>query len=106
MVIHVLAPCLAALTLAAALAAQTPARPPAASTPTAPPPLAAPVDPVPVLDGSTFPRHWQHVLPTEDEMAWRDIPWLGALAEAVVRAHAQDKPILLWAMNGHPLACT
>ena len=31
---------------------------------------------------------------------------LGTLAEAVVQAHAQDMPILLWAMNGHPLACT
>ena len=25
---------------------------------------------------------------------------------AVFQAHAQDMPILLWAMNGHPLGCT
>lgn len=85
----------------AALAAQAPT-PPAPI----PPPLAAPVDPVPVLDGTTFAAHWQHIVPQADEMAWRAIPWLGTLAEAVVQAHAQDKPILLWAMNGHPLACT
>jgi hypothetical protein len=97
---------LAALILAQAsalaLAAQDPTTAKSAPTTT----LAAPVDPVPVLDGATFVRHWQHVVPSADEMAWRVIPWLGTLAEAVVQAHAQDMPILLWAMNGHPLACT
>lgn len=104
MAVPVLAPCLAALALVAAPTAQDPA--PAKPSPAAPPPLAAPVDSVPVLDGATFVRHWQHVVPSADEMAWRVIPWLGTLAEAVVQAHAQDLPILLWAMNGHPLACT
>ena len=104
MAVLVVARCLAALALAAALAGQTTAL--AKPAPTAPPPLAAPVDPVPVLDGATFAQHWRHVVPTADELAWRAIPWLGTLAEAVVQAHAQDKPILLWAMNGHPLACT
>jgi hypothetical protein len=104
MAVPVLAPCLAALALVAAPTAQDPA--PAKPSPAAPPPLAAPVDSVPVLDGATFVRHWQHVVPSADEMAWRVIPWLGTLAEAVVQAHAQDMPILLWAMNGHPLACT
>ncbi len=69
-------------------------------------PLAEPIDPVPVLDLKTFATHWRHVVPSEDELQWRAIPWLGTLGEAVVQAHAQDKPILLWAMNGHPLACT
>ncbi|MCA8964561.1 MAG: hypothetical protein H6838_00730 [Planctomycetes bacterium] len=72
----------------------------------APPAPAAPIDPVPVLDRSTFATHWRHVLPSADELQWREIPWLGTLGEAVVQAHAQDKPVLLWAMNGHPLACT
>lgn len=70
------------------------------------PPIAAPIDPVPVLDLQTFATHWRHVVPSEEELQWRAIPWLGTLGEAVVQAHAQDKPILLWAMNGHPLACT
>lgn len=101
----VLVRCLLALTLGAYLVGQAPTPPAPAATPTPPPP-AAPVDPVPVLDASTFGAHWQHVVPTDEEMQWRAIPWLGTLAEAVVLAHAQDKPILLWAMNGHPLACT
>jgi len=94
----VLVRCLAALALGAFLVGQapTPPAPAPAVAPTpaptpAPPPPAAPIDPV---------------VPTDDEMQWRAIPWLGTLAEAVVQAHAQDKPILLWAMNGHPLACT
>lgn len=63
-------------------------------------------EPVPVLDRTTLQQHWQHVLPKPDELQWRAIPWLGTLAEAVVQAQTQDRPILLWAMNGHPLACT
>lgn len=101
MAVRLVARHLAALALAAAVAAQD-----SAAAPSTPPQPAAPVDPAPVLDGATFAAHWQHVVPKPDELAWRAIPWLGTLAEAVVQAHAQDKPILLWAMNGHPLACT
>ncbi len=103
----VLVRCVLALAVCMPLVGQTPTPKPTAPAPTpTPPPPAAPVDPVPALDASTFGAHWQHVVPTDEEMQWRAIPWLGTLAEAVVQAHAQDKPILLWAMNGHPLACT
>ncbi len=60
----------------------------------------------PVLDDSTFDGHWQHVVPTAAELEWRRIPWLAQLADGVVAAQQSDRPILLWAMNGHPLACT
>lgn len=103
----VLVRCLLALALGTPLVSQTPTPKSAAPAPTpTPPPPAAPIDPVPVLDATTFAAHWQHIVPNDEEMQWRAIPWLGTLAEAVVQAHAQDKPILLWAMNGHPLACT
>jgi hypothetical protein len=46
------------------------------------------------------------VLPSEDEVAFREIPWRAALWDAVVEARDTDRPILLWAMNGHPLGCT
>ena len=46
------------------------------------------------------------VLPSEDELAWRRIPWRDTLAAAVLEANDLDKPVLLWAMNGHPLGCT
>lgn len=68
--------------------------------------LAAQGEPAPVLDRDSFVQLWRHVVPTTDELAWQRIPWLGTLAAGVVRAHATDRPILLWAMNGHPLACT
>jgi len=66
----------------------------------------AQAEPVPVLDDSTFRTLWQQVVPNDDELAWRRIAWLGTLAEGVVAAQTADRPILLWAMNGHPLACT
>jgi hypothetical protein len=68
--------------------------------------LAAQEEPVPVLDRGTFAALWQHVVPKDDELAWQRIPWHGTLAAGVVQAHTTDRPILLWVMNGHPLACT
>ena len=51
--------------------------------------------------------HWREVVvPRAEELVWRDIPWRAEFAEAVQVAGEQDKPVLLWAMNGHPLACT
>lgn len=60
----------------------------------------------PVLDDTTFAQHWEHVVPSAAELEWRRIPWLAQLAQGVIAAQAEDRPILLWAMNGHPLACT
>ncbi len=41
--------------------------------------------------------------PIEDK--WAQIPWLTDLWEARRRAAAEGKPILVWEMDGHPLAC-
>lgn len=41
--------------------------------------------------------------PTEDR--WAKIPWMTDLWEARRRAAAAGKPILVWEMDGHPLAC-
>jgi hypothetical protein len=48
----------------------------------------------------------RHVLPKADELAWQSIRWRPTLWGAVVEAQAERKPILLWAMNGHPLGLT
>ena len=48
----------------------------------------------------------RHVLPSQEEMEFREIPWRAALWDAVVEARDAERPILLWAMNGHPLGCT
>lgn len=46
------------------------------------------------------------VVPQAEELAWRNIAWESALWQAVERARREDKPLLIWAMNGHPLGCT
>lgn len=46
------------------------------------------------------------VLPDDAEDAWRTLPWIPAYADAVIEAERLDKPLLMWAMNGHPLGCT
>lgn len=47
-----------------------------------------------------------HVLPDASELAWRSLGWRASLWQGVVDAYAAKRPILLWAMNGHPLGCT
>jgi hypothetical protein len=40
------------------------------------------------------------------ERSFEDVGWRGTFWSAVQEAERQRKPVLLWAMNGHPLACT
>lgn len=58
------------------------------------------------LTDATYEKWRDHVLPRPDELGYRAIPWRVSFWDAVVEANQTDKPILLWAMNGHPLACT
>lgn len=58
------------------------------------------------LDEKAFERQLAFLCPKPEEMAWQAIRWQPSLAAAVPVARAAGKPILLWAMNGHPLACT
>jgi len=58
------------------------------------------------LTAGSLERWRDYVLPAEDELAWLDVPWRTTLWAAVEEGHALEKPILLWAMNGHPLGCT
>jgi hypothetical protein len=37
---------------------------------------------------------------------WTEIPWQTDLAAARKAAAEQDKPLLMWIMDGHPLGCT
>lgn len=58
------------------------------------------------LDDKSFDRWLRFLRPAKDELRWQSIPWRASLWTAVREAHEAKKPILLWAMNGHPLACT
>jgi len=60
----------------------------------------------PVATLSTLDEWRATILPTPEESAWSAIPWLASFADGIRRADADRKPLLLWAMNGHPLGCT
>lgn len=40
------------------------------------------------------------------DVAWATIPWEMDLLKAQRMAVEQSKPIFIWSMDGHPLACT
>lgn len=67
--------------------------------------LLAPSDP-PVLDASTLDRWLATIQPSAEESAWRRIGWRSSFWDGLRDGQAAKKPILLWAMNGHPLGCT
>jgi hypothetical protein len=54
----------------------------------------------------TFDKWYSSILPQKSELTWRTVGWRGTLGEAWIEAQQKDMPILLWAMNGHPLGCT
>ena len=58
------------------------------------------------LNESNFDTVLRAVRPAEAELAWQKIGWQPTLWHAVIEAHKAKKPILLWAMNGHPLGHT
>jgi len=58
------------------------------------------------LKDDSFDKLFSSVVPTARESAWRKVPWHANFWDAVMEAQAKDKPVLLWAMNGHPMACT
>ncbi len=58
------------------------------------------------LSDTSFQHWFDFIRPSADEAAWQAIPWRTNLLDALRDAQEADKPILLWAMNGHPLSCT
>ena len=44
--------------------------------------------------------------PKKADEAWRRIGWRPEFAAAILEARERKMPVLLWAMNGHPLGCT
>ena len=53
-----------------------------------------------------FAQQLAAILPAGDELAWRSVPWRAEFRTALVEASQAGKPVLLWAMNGHPLGQT
>lgn len=58
------------------------------------------------LNDQTYPKLRAHLLPKKEETRWQQIEWRPAFWQGVIEAQKQEKPLLIWAMNGHPLGCT
>lgn len=48
----------------------------------------------------------KQVMPTVQEEEWKRIGWHATLWDGVIAAQKADKPMMLFAMNGHPVGCT
>ncbi len=68
--------------------------------------VVAAAPPAGTLNERTYATWRDHIRPRPAEVNWQEVPWRATLWDAVVEGQRQEKPILLWAMNGHPLACT
>ncbi|MEM6673489.1 MAG: hypothetical protein AAF726_11650 [Planctomycetota bacterium] len=68
--------------------------------------LAAPLQDAPLATPETLDALVEQVVPSDEELAWRAIPWRPTLYDGLSDGAASDKPVLLWAMNGHPLGST
>jgi len=58
------------------------------------------------LNAKTFASWRDRIRPQAAERCFETVQWLPTFWDGVMTAQKEDKPILLWAMNGHPLACT
>lgn len=58
------------------------------------------------LTDSSYEKVRQHVLPSAEEEAWRKIAWRTTFWQGVIDANKEDKPVMLFTMNGHPFGCT
>ena len=56
------------------------------------------------IDKATFLELHKTLEP--QNQAWQTIPWETDLLIAQQLAAASQKPIFIWAMDGHPLGCT
>lgn len=57
--------------------------------------------------GSRTLDEWRdHLLPSSEDRLWETIPWLPSFSAGLVSADREQRPLLLWLMNGHPLGCT
>lgn len=58
------------------------------------------------FDQARFERDLERIVPAAEERAWRTLPWQAELRSALQQASERGMPVLLWAMNGHPLGQT
>ena len=59
-----------------------------------------------LLNDMTYNMWKEFIKPTKEELAWAQIPWRSTFYDGLIDSDRQQKPLLLWVMNGHPLGCT
>lgn len=57
------------------------------------------------LDFESFEKLHAQLQPDDSE-TWRQIPWKISVLEGQRLATKENKPLFIWAMDGHPLGCT
>ena len=60
----------------------------------------------PVLDDKNLKTWVEFILPSAEDAAWEKLGWRTELHAAAAEARALQRPVLLWAMNGHPCGLT
>ena len=60
----------------------------------------------PLVTAKNYDTVREHVLPSDEEEKWRKMEWRTTFWQGVMDAQKADKPVLLFAMNGHPFGCT
>ena len=58
------------------------------------------------LNEKTYKSWRDFIQPRQKDLAWTGIPWRSSFQEGLIESRMKQKPMLLWAMNGHPLGCT
>jgi hypothetical protein len=69
------------------------------------PRTACPDDPRLRPTPENFTKFQAFLRPRPEEEKWLQIPWLTDLWQARKKAAAEGKPVLLWEMDGSPMAC-
>lgn len=57
----------------------------------------------PRLTDETYEYWRDYIVPSPEELRWQQIPWQPTWTEAFTQAKKENKPIYVFAMNGHPL---
>jgi hypothetical protein len=65
-----------------------------------------PANSPPILSESNLSEWLAYIKPSKSESAFNQVGFFTTMWEAVLESNRLEKPILLWAMNGHPMACT
>lgn len=56
------------------------------------------------LDEEDFRKLHAEIRPGDEP--WTSIPWQSSLVPAQHLAVSENKPLFVWAMDGHPMGCT